>query len=366
MHCETPTIQYKTGELTLLNTAQRAPSAYNTQPWRLYPLPDDAYLLEYAYTDRLLSDAGDRNALLSMGAFYETLSMAASLQGKQVTFEPNVVQRADGLELGKVRILSLAGKEGAPSYGRGDPCGRPEPSLPGKREAALDPLAPFLSLRQTNRDPYEYLPLSPKLKRDLLNLGCVLLEPQAVAPLVGKASMMAWQDARFIADLKKWTRFKKERNAPDGMTNECLCLSLLQQQAWNFAMRCNGLTAPLAWKYALHDVHLIHHSAAIAVFSAENLEPLSLFECGRRFLRAWVTINAAAFSCHPMSVVVNQPTVTELAQMAGAAHPVAMLRVGYTFKSAAWSNRREVESLPAPQLPHLSYALSESSQLMLQ
>src|SRR5258708_10142248 len=197
MQCETQTIQYKSGDLTLLNTAQRAPSAYNTQPWRLHPLPDDAYLLEYAYADRLLFDAGDRDALLSMGAFYETLSMAASLQGKQVAFEPDVVQRADGLELGKVRILSLVGKGEAPSYGRGGPC-------------LFDPLAPFLNLLQTNRNPYEYLPLSPKLKRDLLNLGCVLLEPQAVAPLVAKASMMAWQDARFIADMKKWTRFKKE------------------------------------------------------------------------------------------------------------------------------------------------------------
>ena len=339
MQSETQTIQHKTEILSLLNTAQRAPSAYNTQPWRLHPLPDDAYLLVYAYTDRLLADVGNCNGLLSMGAYYETLSMAASLQGKQVAFEPNVVQRADGLELGKVRILSVVGKGEAPSYGRGDHerdksalyCGGPDLS---------DPLAPFLSLRQTNRNPYEYLPLSPKLKRDLLNLGCVLLEPQAVAPLVAKASMMAWQDARFIADMKKWTRCKKEGSAPDGMTIECLGLSSLQQQAWHFAMSCNGLTAPLARMYAQHDVHLIQHSAAIAVFSVENLEPLSLFECGRRLLRAWVTINAAAFSCHPISVIVNQPTVTELAQMAGVAHPVAMMRVGYTFKSAAWSNRR--------------------------
>src|SRR5258706_15861413 len=181
MQCETQTIQHKTEILSLLNTAQRAPAAYNTQPWRLHPLPDDAYLLEYAYADRLLCDTGDCDALLSMGAFYETLSMAASLQGKQVAFEPNVVQRADGLELGKVRILSLVGKGEAPSYGRGGPC-------------LSDPLAPFLSLRQTNRNPYEYLPLSPKLKRDLLNLGCGLLETQTIAPLVTKTGIIAWHD----------------------------------------------------------------------------------------------------------------------------------------------------------------------------
>jgi hypothetical protein len=327
MQCKTLTTQHKIEELTLLNIAQRAPSAYNTQPWRLHSLPDHSYTLKYAYANRLLSDTGDRNGLLSTGAFFETLSMAASLEGKQVTFEPNVVQKADGLELGTIRILSLSenGNE------------------------TLDPLAPYLSLRQTNRNPYEHLPLSPKLKRDLLNFGCVLLEPHAVAPLAGKASIMTWQDARCISDLKKWVHFNNEGNAPDGVTGECLCLSWTQRQARNFATVSDRLVASLARAYAQHDVHLIRHSAAIAVLSVENLEPLSLFECGRRFLRAWVTINAAAFSCHPMSLIVNQPAVTELSQMAGVTHPVAMLRVGYTFKSAAWSNRREVGSLLAPQ-----------------
>lgn len=327
MQCETLTTQPKIEELTLLNIAQRAPSAYNAQPWRLHSLPDHSYLLKYTYADRLLSDTSDRNGLLSTGAFLETLSMAASLQGKQVTFEPNVVHRADGLELGKIRILSLS----------------------ENGNQTLDPLAPFLSLRQTNRNPYEQLPLSPKLRRDLLNFGCVLLEPYVVAPLAGKASIMTWQDARFISDLKKWIHFNNEGNAPDGVTGESLCLSWTQRQAWNFARVSDRLAAPLARAYAQHDVHLIRHSTAIAVFSVENLAPLSLFECGRRFLRAWVTINAAAFSCHPMSLIVNQPTVSELAQMAGVANPVAMLRIGYTFKSAAWSNRREVGSLLAPQ-----------------
>lgn len=321
MQCETQIIQHKTEVLTLLNTAQRAPSAYNTQPWRLHPQADDSYLLEYAYADRLQSDRDDRNALLSIGAYYETLSMAASLQGKQVCFEPHVVQKADGLALGKIRLLSLS----------------------SDKDEILDPLAPFLSLRQTNRHPYEYLSLSPKLKRELSNFGCILLEPQAVAPLVGKASMLAWQDARFIADQKKWTRFDSEGILTDGVMGECLCLSWTQRRAWSLATTGNGLAAPLARIYAQHDVHLIQHSAAIVVFPAENLEPLSLFECGRRFLRAWVTINAAAFSCHPMSVVVDQPTVTELAQMAGVNHPVAMLRMGYTFESAEWSKRREVK-----------------------
>jgi hypothetical protein len=149
---------------------------------------------------------------------------------------------------------------------------------------------------------------------------------------------MAWKDSRFVTDLKEWTRFNS--NAPDGMTCECLRLSWSDQQALRFALWRGKLSSPLAWMYAQRDVLLTRHSAAIAILAAENREPLTLFECGRRLLRAWVTINASAFSYHPISIVIDQPTVKELAHMAGVDDPVAIFRVGYTHKAAAWSNRR--------------------------
>lgn len=319
MQTDMETIQIEIGEPSYLAAARRAPSAHNAQPWRLYRQADSSYLLGYAYADRLFSDPGGRDAILSTGAFYETLAMAASLEGKQAIFEPQVVQHAHWLQLGHIHLKSLPGK--------GEP----------------DPLAPFLTLRQTNRHPYDYLPLSPRLRRDLLNLGCVLIEPEAVAPLVGKASTMAWKDAFFVSDLKKWVRFQED--APDGLTCTCLELTWLERQALHFALWAGSLSTPLAWVYARRDVMLTHHSAAIAVLAAENREPLTLFECGRRLLRSWVTINAAAYSYHPISMVINQPTVTELAQMAGVSEPVAVFRVGYTFESTARSNRRGPDGL---------------------
>lgn len=309
------TAQRETGEPACLAAAHRAPSAHNAQPWRLYPQADGSYLLHYAYADKLLADPDDRDALLGMGAFYESLALAANLERKQATFEPAFLQQADSLELGRVRLLPI-------------PTG-----------SSIDPLAPFLKQRQTNRHPYEQRPLPVELQQDLLRLGCVLLEPREVAPLVSRASVMAWKDRRFITDLKEWTRF--EGNPPDGMTCECLHLSWLDQQALRFALWSGRLSTPLAWVYAQRDVYLTRHSSAIAVLTAENREPFTLFECGRRLLRAWVAINAMHFSYHPISIVIDQPTVTELAQKAGVVDPVAIFRVGYTSKPAPWSNRRE-------------------------
>lgn len=294
--------------------ARRAPSAHNAQPWRLYPQADGSYTLWYAYADKLLADPDDRDALLSIGAFYETLALAANLEGMQANFEPGIVEHEEGLELGRVRVQPL-------------PAG-----------SAPDPLAPFVAQRQTNRHPYQRRALSEALEQELKQLGCLFLDPRDVAPLVSEASMLAWKDSRFVTDLKEWTRF--QGNPPDGMTCECLHLSWIDRQALRFALWCGRLSSMLARIYAQRDVSLTRHSATIAVLSVESRDTLALFECGRRLLRAWVTINKAGFAYHPISIVIDQETVTELAVEAGVEHPVAIFRVGYTPAQAPWSNRR--------------------------
>jgi len=301
-------------EPAFIEAARRAPSAHNAQPWRLYSQSDGSYQLCYAYSDKLLADPNDRDALLGIGAFYESLALAAQLEGKQAVFEPNLLHTEDGLELGRVHLRPLAA------------------------DSKPDPLAPFLKQRQTNRHLYKHQPLPVGLQENLCNLGCIMLDPDAVAPLVKRASIMAWKDARFVTDLKEWTRFKG--NPPDGMTCECLHLSWIDRLALRFALWRGRLATPIAWVYAQRDVELTRRSSAIAVLAADNMEPLTLFECGRRLLRAWVTINAACYSYHPISIVIDQPTANELARQANVPYPVAIFRVGYTPRSAAWSNRR--------------------------
>src|SRR5258708_39852700 len=88
------TTQIEIGEPAYLAAARRAPSAHNAQPWRLYRQPDGSYLLGYAYADRLFSNPDGREAILSTGAFFETLAMVAILEGKQTIFYPLAAQQA--------------------------------------------------------------------------------------------------------------------------------------------------------------------------------------------------------------------------------------------------------------------------------
>ncbi len=104
----------------------------------------------------------------------------------------------------------------------------------------------------------------------------------------------------------------------------------------------------MAWLYAQRDVRLTRASGAMAVLVAEQRTPVALFECGRRLLRSWTLINSVGYAWHPMSVVIDQATVADLRALIGGRDPVAIYRVGYTPREAAWSKRRSLDAVLTP------------------
>ena len=174
----------------------------------------------------------------------------------------------------------------------------------------------------------------------------MLLSPEAVTGLVSRASVLSWRDRRFVSDLEEWTRF--DDRSLDGMTLDCLRLGRMDRVALRVALRRRRLPTWLAWLYGQHEVRLTRSSAAMAVLTVESREPGALFECGRALIRSWTLINAAGYSWHPMSVVIDQPTVTDLVPLVGGLDPVAIYRVGRTPKAAAWSKRRTLGTVLVP------------------
>lgn len=304
-----------------LTRALRAPSAHNAQPWRLTRLSAGEYLLWYALADKLLADPDDRDGIMAMGGFVETLSLAAQVQGLAADFEFQFSTHPDGLTVGRITLSPLTA----------DP----------------DPLAAAAEKRQCNRSAYSTTPLPPALAASLEELGHVLVTPASVAPMVARASVMAWKDSRFVTDLKEWTRF--DDVSPDGMTVDCLRLSAVDQAALKFALARGRLPAALARVYAERDVRLTRASGAMAILVTQGRTPQELFECGRRLVRAWTLINSLGYSWHPMSIVIDQPTVAELAAAIGGRDPVAIYRVGHTAEGAAWSRRRGLGAVMSPR-----------------
>src|SRR5882724_2166332 len=119
----------------ILREALRAPSAHNAQPWRLVPHGPDGYELCYDHLDYLPHDPDDRDAYLAIGAFLETLNLAAQRHGHRTTFRPQYHRTGTQLLVGLIEL---------------------HPAPPGE---AVDPLAAPAADRHTNRSAYDKTPL---------------------------------------------------------------------------------------------------------------------------------------------------------------------------------------------------------------
>ena len=307
----------------VLSEALRAPSAHNAQPWRLAVRPDGSYGLHYNHLDYLPYDPDDRDAYLAIGAFLETAALAAQRRGLHMSVTPSFERRGSDLLVGSLQFSPL-------------PSG-----------AAVDPLAGPAARRRTNRHAYDRTPLPGQLRAQLTGLGCVLAPPRAMARLVARASMLSWKDPRFVADLGRWT--SADPAAPAGMTPAGLPLTGFEWAMLRLAIRAGRLPGPAALAYAGRDIRLLARAQAVAVLGAEDLGPATVVDAGRRLLRCWVTISAAGFGCHPISIAVDRPeTAPQVAAVTGLPVPVAVFRVGHPRRPAPASNRRSLDDVLRP------------------
>jgi nitroreductase len=299
----------------VLTEALRAPSAHNAQPWRLAVRPDGCYQLHYNHLDYLPYDPDDRDAYLAIGAFLETATLAAQRHHLHMSVKPSFERRGSDLLVGSLGFSPLP---------------------PG---AAPDPLAGPAAGRRTNRHAYDRDPLPDALRAQLTGLGCVLAPPRAIAGLVARASMLSWKDPRFVADLGRWT--SADPATPAGMTPAGLPLTRFEWAMLQLAIRAGRLPAPVALAYASRDIRLLARAQAVAVLGAADLDPATVVDAGRRLLRCWVTISAAGFGCHPISIAVDRPeTAPRVAAVTGLPVPVAVFRIGHPRRPAPVSNRR--------------------------
>lgn len=295
----------------VLEAALRAPSAHNAQPWRIH-VRGERYELHYDHHDYLPADPDDRDAYLCMGAFCETLALAAVREG--LTAGVRTVLARDGDDLHVADLVLRAGT-------------RP------------DPLAGALAKRATNRSRYAAEALPDELTGALRELGCVLVPTRQVAGIVRRASVHSWRDRQFVADLDRW--ISADTAAPSGMTPGQLELARYEWLALRAAFRLGRLPAPLARAFSGRDIRLLGEAPAVAVLSADSDRPADLVEAGRRLLRAWVTICGAGFGYHPISIAIDRTeTRPDVAALAGGrGTPVAMFRIGRPTGPAAPSNR---------------------------
>ncbi|MET3568246.1 hypothetical protein ABIC47_003762 [Leifsonia sp. 563] len=305
----------------LLNAALRAPSVHNAQPWGVKPLPDgSSYELHYDQNEYLPDDPDDRDAMLTMGAFAETLVLEAPNWQLAAEVTTTMTRIGTDWHVANIRLVD-------------DPT-----ASPGELGAAV-------ARRRTNRNRYTCEPLPGDLEEKLAALGNVIVPPGRLVPLVAEASRRNWGDAAFVTGLKLW--FRDDLSAEEGFTAPQMKLSRLDVAALRFAFRRGRLSSSLLQRiYSTRDISMFRSAPAAAVLGARSLDPLDLFDAGRRLLRSWVTIAAAGFDCHPFSIAIDDPTTARrVGAEVGVATPVALYRIGRCSVPPYGSNRKSLDSV---------------------
>jgi hypothetical protein len=286
-----------------LAAAARAPSAHNTQPWRVTVDRTSGDVVERvlvrADAERWLShgDPSRRDLHLSVGAFIEALRLSLAANGVRAESSDPRAFRAAGTEL-LLRPGEAAGTDA--------------------RAAAS-----LLRRRQTSR--LRYSPRAPDaaavtaLSAAAAGAGLDLHILEKTAPArrdvegwFHAASRESWLDPRAVAELASWVRFDPEgaRRPEDGISTHCLGLSpaetiamtaLTRAGLWR-AAHASFLAPLLAGAVARVETRAVEEAPFIGVLVA----PGDAGDAGAGLLHVWLSATAGGLSLAPISVLLDR------------------------------------------------------------
>ena len=315
----------------ILYLASLAPSGHNTQPWTVRLLGPYHWVVGNDPRGWLpVVDPTQRETMLSLGAFAQSLEYAAAHFGYQCRWQvlATTNQAADVLEVRLER--------------------RPGPAYPDLT---------LLLGRRTLRTGFSPVPIRPDDVRQLTSgeaAHCRFLPPASgrssyltAATLTANQRQTAHDPAqRELAHWVRWDAAAVQRHR-DGLT--AAGMGITGPAGWlvrHFydsarvltpAFRARGLTSVTD--------QLATHGGWLLMTSPDESVP-ALLEAGRRLSRIWLRAKALNIGVHPMTQVLEEvPGSAGLGQHLGLGAPVQfVLRLGYVESYAApVSPRRPVE-----------------------
>jgi hypothetical protein len=300
--------------------AARAPSPHNAQPsrWRLRGSRVELHGDPACWLSA--GDASGRDDLISFGMAWEAMSIALSEAGGRL-LEPRLEPDCCPPSHRDIRLIAAADLESG---------------------AAVDVLAPWQAKRRSFRGPFPPCNADAALRLD----ACICAHAGMAAPIAeglrdriarwyDDAAAAGLRDGGIAGELYQWMRFSRKdpRWSRDGLAADCLMLNGLEAWGASWLMR-PGCLRVLA---GLGLLGLVVSERA-KVLSATRLVAIhagseeSLFECGRRWYRFWLSLSVTGMCAVPMSALVDSPEHASLLSAASPMPPgrrlVNVMRVG--------------------------------------
>jgi hypothetical protein len=289
----------------------RAPSAHNTQPWQLAYGADR---IELEFDRKRALPAGDpteRDLLLSLGAFVETVLIVAAHAGRPLQF-------TGGFDPGSQRV------------GFFTPTDAPYAS----------PFTPDdVARRQTSRLRYVEARLAPEELADARGQVPPDAELHEVATrdlvdLLVAGDRHLYETPDVVEELRSWLRLSPghPRYEVDGLSYDCLDLTRVEASA--VALLLRPRVYPLVRATRLHTSFsvstrkLLEHDGSALVLAASSGSPDEILTHGRTLNRIWLSLARRGVYTHPLSQILDCPaTERALASLLGTSADRRLLSV---------------------------------------
>ncbi|MFC4147963.1 nitroreductase [Micromonospora mangrovi] len=266
----------------------RAPSAHNTQPWRLDHRDEEVHV-GWDPADALpAADPTGRDLRLSLGAFVETCLIVAADLGLPIEYVPD--HCAQDRRVGWLRL-----------------------SRPGYR-------SPFTAAqvqgRRTHRGRFSAGPDAGTLAALDAVAGQaggevrVVSDADLLTRLLTTADRHLYADPAVVAELRTWLRLtpRHPRYRADGLTGRCLELSPGEAAGLRAALAAYPVLRPLGLPRLLataagHPLAL--GGTVIVLVGPTGMDDAAQVEFGRVLMRTWLTLHAAGLAAHPLSQLID-------------------------------------------------------------
>ncbi|MGY4908312.1 nitroreductase [Micromonospora aurantiaca (nom. illeg.)] len=266
----------------------RAPSAHNTQPWRLRY---ERWAITVGWDPADALPAGDptgRDLRLSLGAFVETCLIVAADAGLRLDWAAD--HDESDRRVGRLRPARQPYRtpfRTADVWDRRTHRGRFTGGPDADVVAAVDAVA-----RRAG--------------------GAVRAVPAAgrLRALLRTADRQVYADPAVVAELRRWLRLDRSgpRYRADGLSDRCLGLGRATATGLRAALAAYPALRPLGLPRLLAAAGgdpLAQGGGVLALVAPPGLDAAGQVEFGRVLMRMWLTLHTAGLAAHPLSQLVD-------------------------------------------------------------
>ncbi len=310
----------------LLEAAGRAPSAHNTQPWKLTWRENELQVCVPEHRMLPAADPEGADTLYALGAMMENLMLTLH----QIGFEGEYVV-AEKWQFSEPTIVLRWRSRGS---------------------KVDSPLYRMIPIRRTSRVPYLDEPIPSGVLKDIEEAArpakiYVLTDSAAkneIRFLTAAAGAQALQNERYASELYRWMRFSRRDPGwyKDGLNAECMGWNRIEAALARKLLRPSvvGVLAKswlTRWLYTDIDKQA-PFAPALYLLTTRDSSFAGRVQAGRSLQRVWLTAAAHGLVTHPLSAAVDdarsRSRVLALFAVAAEETHINLFRLGKSPKTA--------------------------------